>query len=512
MNNQLTVSTASSPPVLHPEPEPKTCRIVAPPLSTDATPVHGPRQRLAGLHISERRIVLMLGDLIMVSLALLAALWLRIPGISDLYAIPTRLFVLKLHWWLVLWGVWIPVSITADCYDLKRSSSARGAIYTATCALAASALYFIVPSISAPLTYSRLAWFIFALLAMIGVGGWRVIYVILLSQSTFSRLVLIVGAGYSGCVMAKAVDALAEATGVELVGFVDDNPVLQGQEIAGKKVLGTSKDLVSLAKQAGVSEVIVAITDPHRIGPDLLASLVDCWKQGVSVIPMSLYFEELTGSVPVEHIGQNLFALVDHQNQGLLRVWSAVRRVIDIGIGLVGLLFLAPLIPIIALSIWLDCPGPVFYRQDRIGQGGRTFRLFKFRSMIPNAEKNGVQWAQTNDDRVTRVGRFLRKARIDELPQFWNLLVGDMSLIGPRPERPEFVQQLDGLLPYYAIRHSIKPGITGWAQVRYQYGNSVDDSLNKLQYDLYYVKHRGPAMDALIALHTLRIMALMKGT
>lgn len=511
MNNQLTMPTTSSPSVRHSEQE-VAPPVAPPPYSTGAMSPRSSRQRLAGLHISERRIVLMLGDLIMMSLALLAALWLRIPGLSDLYAIPSRLFVLKLHWWLVLWGVWIPVSIIADCYDLKRSASARGAVQTATCALAASALYFVVPSISAPLTSSRLAWFIFAVLAMLGVGGWRVAYAILGSQSTFTRSVLIVGAGYAGSVMAKTLNAMTEATGVVLVGFVDDNPALQGLEMFGKKVLGTSRDLESLVRRLEVDEVIVAVTDPHRIGPDLLAALVDCWKQGVSVIPMSLYYEEFTGSVPVEHIGQNLFALVDHQNQVLLRVWGAVRRLIDLVVGLVGLLILAPLTPVIALAIWLDCPGPIFYRQQRIGQGGRTFWLTKFRSMIPDAEKEGAQWAQKHDDRITRVGRILRKARIDELPQFWNLLVGDMSLIGPRPERPEFVQQLDTLLPYYAIRHSIKPGITGWAQVRYQYGSSVDDSLNKLQYDLYYVKHRGPALDALIALHTLRIMALMKGT
>ena len=308
-------------------------RLIAPPLSAGATSARGSRQRLAGLHISERRIVLMLGDMIMISLALLAALWLRIPGISELYAIPTRLFVLKLHWWLVLWAVWIPVSITADCYDLKRSSSVRGAIHTATCALAACALYFVVPSISAPLTSSRLAWFIFALFAVTGAGAWRVVYALLLSQSTFSRLVLIVGAGCSGAALAKAVDTMAAATGVELVGFVDDNPALQDQEIAGKKVLGTSRELVSLAKRSEVSEVIVAITDPHRIGADLLAALVDCWKQGISVIPMSLYFEELTARSCGAYRAEPLCA-GGPPEPGFAPRMERCRRVIDIVVGL----------------------------------------------------------------------------------------------------------------------------------------------------------------------------------
>ena len=514
MANELTLSTpVSSPPAMHVDAGQVTNQKACSALPSEL-PLRLPKFkfRLAGLHISERRIMLMLGDLIMMSLALLAALWLRIPGVSDLYASWPRLFVIKLQWWLVLWGVWIPASITGDCYDLKRASSARGAIHAATCALVVSAIYFIIPAISAPLTSSRLSWFVFTLLAIIGVGLWRVAYATLLSQPTLTRRVLIVGAGYSGCALAETIEAMAGASGVDVVGLVDDDPALHGQEIAGKKVLSGSEQLVSLAKQLDVDEIVVSITDPHRIGPTLLDALVRCWEQGVSIIPMSLYFEEITGSIPVEHIGQNLFALVNHQNKVMLRVWNVIRRLLDILAGVVGLLALAPLLPLIALAIWVDCPGKIFYRQKRIGQGGRTFWLAKFRSMIPDAEKNGVQWAQVNDDRVTRVGRFLRKTRIDELPQFWNILKGDMSLIGPRPERPEFVQQLDGLLPYYAIRHSIKPGITGWAQVCYRYGNSVDDSLAKLQYDLYYVQHRGPALDALIFLNTLRVIALMKGT
>jgi exopolysaccharide biosynthesis polyprenyl glycosylphosphotransferase len=514
MANPTMAPTAPPAPssALAPEPKSAIGRDRSPTPLAEGAFARRSRQRLAGLQLSERRILLMLGDLGMMSLALLAALWLRLPGLSEAYGTSARLFVLKLHWWLVLWGVWMLVSITADCYDLQRASSGRGAIQAAACALATSALYFVVPFLSAPLTSSRLTWFLFALLATLGVVAWRVGYATLGSQPTFTRRALIVGAGCSGCALAETIRRIAGASGVELVGFVDDNPALQEQEIAGRPVLGTSQDLEALAEQLEVDQIVVAIADPHRIGPDLQQALVRCWKRGLSTLPMSLCFEDLTGSIPVEHIGQNLFALVDQQDKALRRAWCAVRRVVDVVAGAVGLLVLAPLVPLIGLAIWLDGPGPIFYRQQRVGRGGRTFWLTKFRSMVPDAESQGAQWARAHDERVTRVGRFLRKTRLDELPQLWNVLVGDMSLIGPRPERPEFVQQLESQLPYYAIRHAIKPGLTGWAQVRYRYGNSVEDARIKLQYDLHYVKCRGPVLDLLILLHTLRVVLRMQGT
>ena len=178
----------------------------------------------------------------------------------------------------------------------------------------------------------------------------------------------------------------------------------------------------------------------------------------------------------------------------------------------IGLLILAPFLPFIALAIRLDSRGPIFYQQVRVGLGGRSFIVHKFRSMIPDAERDGAQWSQESDPRVTRVGRWLRKTRLDETPQLWNLLNGTMSLIGPRPERPEFVDDLAQLLPYYRIRHSIKPGITGWAQVCYRYDNSVDDAKRKLEYDLYYIKRRGPVLDILIFLRTIRVVLQMQGT
>lgn len=470
------------------------------------------KTRWWALQVSERRILLMLGDLLAISCALGIAVWVRIPGFSESYDSWQPFFIDQLRWWLLLWILWLPASLIAGCYDLRIAASVpTSAVYTAACALVVAVLYLLVPWMSAPLTWSRLAWFIFAGLSMASVALWRVIYAILLARETFTRRALVVGASEAGAALAKAVDEAGKASGIELVGFLDDHAIW-GQKLEGRPVVAGSEQLLSIASLRDVDEIVVAVGAGGEISPELFQALVRCWEYGLSIVSMPMFYEEVAGAIPLDHVGRDMFVLVDHHRGLELRIWDLVRRVGDIIVALVGLVLMGLLLPLLALAIHLDDPGPVFYTQERVGRGGRRFRLSKFRSMVQNAEQAGAVWAQENDPRVTRVGRFIRRTRIDELPQLWNVLKGEMTLIGPRPERPEFVQELDELLPYYAIRHSIKPGITGWAQVRYHYGNCVDDARMKLQYDLYYVKRRGPVLDALIALTTLRVMVTMRGT
>lgn len=455
--------------------------------------------------------VLLAGDLAMLSLALLVALSLR-------FSVGTgggRLTLggIQVVWWPVLWALWFPVATIMGCYGLRRAADpTTSAMYTAGCAGVVSLIYLVIPVVSAPLTRSRLAWFIFAALAVLSVGAWRVAYANLFWQPAFTRRVLVVGAGDSGRALARAIDALGDVGGIQLLGLVDDNPDLWEQDIAGRKVLGPTDQLLGLTDELGIDDVVVAISDSSRIGQPLLDALVRCLERGAKVVPMPLFYEEVTGAVPVEHIGPNLFALADQQNPTLQTVWGVVRRLLDVTVAAVGLLILALLFPLLALAIWLDSRGSILYRQQRVGRAGQLFWLTKLRSMIPGAEPDGAVWAEEHDERVTRVGRFLRRTRLDELPQLWNVLVGTMTFVGPRPERPEFVQRLDQVLPYYALRHSVRPGMTGWAQVRQGYGSSVDDALTKLEYDLYYLKHRGPVLDAKILLHTLRVILQMRGT
>ena len=472
-----------------------------------------PRTRRWALHFSERRLLLLAGDLLLVGLALMGALWLCFSTLRSGFQSPYRLVSVKFYWWLVLWAIWLPISVVGMCYDLAQSASlVRGPGVAALCAGVVAGIYLVVPVISAPLTHSRLAWFAFALLSVVGIGAWRACYARFLARPSSARRLLVVGAGYSGRMLTRSLERLGQSASVQFVGYLDDDPALLHQDVAGHQVLATTGALEEVVDRERIDDVVVAITDPRRIPQALLDALLRCWTQGVSVSPMPLFFEETIGAVPVEHLGHNLFALVTSDHVFPHRLWDRARRLIDVVGAVVGLVALAILTPLIAAAIYLDCPGPIFYRQSRVGRGGRPFCITKYRSMIPNAEGNGAVWARRDDDRITRVGRILRRTRLDELPQFWSVLCGDMALIGPRPERPEFVAQLDATLPFYALRHAVRPGLTGWAQVRYPYGNTVQDALEKLQYDLYYVKHRSPVLDALILLHTLRVVLHMQGT
>ncbi len=462
------------------------------------------------LHISERRLLLLAGDLLAMGLALFLALWLR-PETLMVDG-PLSLRNMYLPWWLVLWLLWTPIAIAANCYDLKMAShAARSAVHVMGSAALVSAIYLVVPIVSAPLSRSRLTWFLFALLAVALTSLWRLAYARLLRQPTFVRHALAVGAGRCGRELAAALKSLGGEAGVQFVGYVDDDPALAQGEFEGAQVLGQGDDLAALVAKHHVEDVVLAITDWHDIRPGLMDALVRCWEQGAAIIPMPLYYEDVLGAIPVRHLGQNLFALATPHSYTLHRLWFSARRALDLLAGLIGLGVLLALLPLLALAMTLDCRGPLLYRQQRVGRGGELFWLWKLRSMIPNAEAHGAQWATQGDPRITRVGRWLRRTRLDELPQAWNLLTGTMTLIGPRPERPEFVRRLDELVPYYAVRHAIKPGITGWAQVRYHYGSSVDDALIKLQYDLYYVKNRGPVLDLLILLATVRVVLRLEG-
>ena len=220
---------------------------------------------------------------------------------------------------------------------------------------------------------------------------------------------------------------------------------------------------------------------------------MSCYEQGVSIVAMPVLYEQITGRVPIEHVGSHLWTLVlplEKRTFGF-GLYLLVRRLLDMVFALVGLLLFAPCLPVLAIAIKLTSRGPVFYRQVRLGRGGRPFVLVKLRTMKRNAEsENGAQWAQKIDKRVTLVGGFLRKTRLDEAPQLLNVLRGEMSLVGPRPERPEFVERLEREIPFYRTRLAVDPGLTGWAQVRYRYGATTADALRKLQYDLYYIRHQ----------------------
>lgn len=470
-----------------------------------------------GLRTSERRLLLLTLDLAILVGALVLSIIARADWLKDQGA-----FFALWRWWVTLAVVWWLMAHLLECYDLARAASAPHSIISVAIAAALTvALYQWIPVITPPLASRKLV-LIFGLLAVSGLALWRGAYAVLFVQPNFFRRALVLGAGTSGQDLVAALARVSptsaanplRGTGYQIAGFVDDDTAKQAAgQVAGVPVLGATPDLLRLVRELDVDEVVLAITHRHTMSSAAFEAVLACREAGVHVTTMPALYERLLGRVPVIHIGRNLQAVlpIDEAN-AIDRLYWLFKRLTDMLLGVVGLAVVALLIPLVALANRLFCRGPLFYRQERVGRGGRHFTVIKFRTMRPDAEQNtGAVWAQAGDARVTPVGRWLRKTRLDELPQMLNVLRGEMSLIGPRPERPEFVADLARQIPFYRARHATKPGLTGWAQVRYGYGNSVEDARVKLEYDLYYVRHASFYLDALILLKTVGVVLRLQG-
>ncbi|MBI3998908.1 MAG: sugar transferase [Armatimonadetes bacterium] len=460
-----------------------------------------PRRTALSLRLSERKVLLFVGDLAAITAALLVVLAWR-------FRLPLEWETLIRHplWFGLLAGLWSVTAPILDTYDLRRASRvSTGVAVGIGAAAAVSGIYLLIPYITPPLHTSRLTALSFVVLMLGLVAAVRAGYAGLLVQPTFRHRVIVVGAGWAGRTLLEAIRTRA-ATEYDFVGFVDDDPARQGAPIDGLSVIGTSDHLRRLVEAHAVSEVILAVTHRETLSAGLVAALIDCRERGVHITDMQGVYERLTGRVPVEHVGSNLHVVMPVDGDPTRVYPVLIKRAIDIVIGLCGCLVTLVLLPFIALAIRLEGPGPILYRQVRVGRGGRPFVLLKFRTMVPHAEPDGPQWAAEDDARVTRVGAVLRRLHLDELPQAVNLLRGEMAFIGPRPERPEFVATLERHIPFYRARHAVRPGVTGWAQVNYPYARSLEDALIKLQYDLYYIKHCSLFLDASIVVKTLRLV------
>ena len=295
----------------------------------------------------------------------------------------------------------------------------------------------------------------------------------------------------------------------QVIGYISAQPSRHYIPLQQVLPMAPEDSLMSIVERHAIDQIVVGVRD-RRGGGFPVQQLLECRMKGVKVIELPSFFEREYRQVLLESLNPSWMVLGDGFRQGYFG--NAAKRLFDVTVSAVLLLVTLPIILVAALCIYLESGLPVLYRQERVGQGGRTFTLYKLRSMKPDAESEGApHWAKPNDDRITRVGRFIRKYRIDELPQIFNVLNGEMSFVGPRPERPFFVDQLTKQIPFYALRHSTKPGITGWAQVRYQYGASIDDAIEKLQYDLYYVKNHGLFLDLMILISTVEVVLWGRG-
>ena len=320
------------------------------------------------------------------------------------------------------------------------------------------------------------------------------------------RRILVFGVGAKALAVRKALNK-ADPTAL-IVGFFP-SPTEEELKVPADLVLARDRSLTETARQLKVDEIVVAVTE-RRGGVLPLRELLDCKLAGVRVLDLASHFEQTLGQIRLDSLYAGWLIFGDGFRQGFWRTF--VKRLFDLFCAVTLLVLAAPIMLLTAIAIVVESGMPIFYRQERVGLNGRLFNVIKFRSMRTDAEKDGKpRWATAGDARVTRVGRIIRKLRIDELPQLISVLNGDMSLVGPRPERPFFVDQLTREIPFYAVRHSVKPGVTGWAQVRYHYGASVEDSAEKLQYDLYYVKNHTLFLDVLVLFETIGVVLTAKG-
>jgi exopolysaccharide biosynthesis polyprenyl glycosylphosphotransferase len=464
------------------------------------------------LTAKDRKLLLFAVDVLLINVALLAAVTLwngYIPTLDSLLA--------HVKWFITLTVLWMVLGTVLDVYNLARAASTTRILASVGIAAFLSALLnLMIPWLSPPVVQRSYA-FGFVALTTATLTGWRIFYARVLGTTAFRQLGIVVG----GDVPAAALKQMLQQTGkgddanpfrgagYEFVGRVVDKAHQEAND--DLPVLGEVHNLVRLARQYGVDEIILNLEEGRGFPLEAQEVLLDCRELGLRVSSLVDVYERLTGRLPVDYARYDSQLLLSPPDTPAFRLYQAGKRLVDVLIGSVGLLVLGLLIPFVALANALTSSGPLFYRQERLGKGGRPFTVIKFRSMVRDAERYGAVWAGKKDPRITPAGRFMRKVRLDEVPQFLNVLRGEMSFVGPRPERPHFVGQLSRAFPLYRARHAVKPGITGWAQVHHEYGDSTEDARIKLELDLYYVKHASFYLDLLTVLHTVRVIVGFKG-
>lgn len=414
----------------------------------------------------------------------------------------------------MLWGVLAILSwnIAINITQAQNQMSLANRLRSPLCLLGALTLTLVswvgltYPIIVSGIVYSKALLFFTAVIVPVLVI-WRVALASAINHPRFRRQAVIVGANAAGAVIAEELQRVKNAS-INVVGYISETPTQQSP-YPNLPILGDSSALCLLAQQGVIDMIIMAID--YKVNTELFQQAIEAVQLGVSLVPMPVAYERVSGKIPVEYVGDQWFLALPLEVV-VSPIYLCWHRVIDFVFGLVGTLLLLLILPFIALAIALDSRGPIFYKQERLGYQGKKFSIYKFRSMYSNAEREGTAtWAKEADKRVTQVGRILRATHLDELPQVFNILQGEMSLIGPRPEREAFVTELEKTIPFYRCRLTVKPGLTGWAQVKYRYGNSRDDALVKLQYDLFYIKYRSFTLDIAIMLGTILEVIFCRG-
>jgi exopolysaccharide biosynthesis polyprenyl glycosylphosphotransferase len=369
--------------------------------------------------------------------------------------------------------------------------------------------YLLTPVLSPFLPEDRIQIFYFYIALIVSVLIWRLIYINLIESPRFYKRVLLVGEVSNIDDLIQELDT--SDPNYKIVGFINSESATSESIKTTNLVEFDVKDFLDIIEKESISEVLVATINAEAITHEVYHNLMLLLERGFKIRDYSQVYEELLLKVPIQFVGKDFYKYFPFSRSNENKLYMFFQRTSDIILAVIGLLIGIVLLPLILLGNLIANKGPLFYTQERIGLNSVPFRIIKLRTMIVNAEADGAKWAVKNDRRITTFGKFLRRTRLDEVPQFYNVLRGEMSIIGPRPERPFFVKELSQIIPFYETRHIIKPGLTGWAQVNTRYGASVDDSLTKLQYDLYYIKHRSIFLDLSIAIKTLSTILYYRG-
>ncbi len=446
----------------------------------------------------ERRLIMILGDLLGGYLALLAALYFWAQRDQWLHFSWDFLRERPPLWYWFLPVLWI--LLINELYDVQRASDWREILRGILIGAAAGAgFYLIIFFVSEPDSLPRRGVAVFILFTVALTFLWRLVYIKVFTRPQFMRRVMVVGAGKAGGTLCSVVSGIKPPP-FHVIGLIDDNPAKIGTQIECFPVLGASDQLEALSCEYGITDIIVAISGEMR--PEMFRALVNAQEKGIAIRSMQSIYEELLGRVPIFLLQSDwiLRSFVDQAQAG--GMYDVLKRLIDIIGGLIGTLLLLALSPLVAVLIFIETGWPVIFTQKRLGMHGDEYWTIKFRTMVKHHSEQKAQVTTSHDRRITRVGGILRKSHLDEMPQFLNVLRGEMSLVGPRPEQSELVGKLQANIPFYRARLLVKPGITGWAQVNFGYAATVEDTAVKLEYDLYYIKHRSLLLDFAIILRT----------
>lgn len=459
----------------------------------------------SGIHfnISERKILLRIFDV----LSILFTLYFVSNSFDFDYFTIT-----KENWtWVLVLVLYVSIFATVfELYDLQKSSRidkiASGIVFTVSTTVL---FYLLTPFYTPVLPDNRLQILFFYFSILFALFLWRFAYITFIVSPRFYKKVLIIGE-------TSNIETIVEAfkssdPNYKIVGFVNcERDKLSSVKFNAIKEYAP-RHIIDVIKKENLSEIVVASYSSENITSEIYYTLIKLLEEGFPINEYTQVYEDLTQRIPVQFVGKDFYKYFPFSRNNQNKLYLFFHRLFDIIISFIGVLIGGVLIPFVLLGNFIGNRGPLFYSQERVGKNGRLFKIIKFRTMIKDAEQSGIAWAKKGDVRVTPFGKFLRHSRFDEIPQFINILKGEMSLIGPRPERPFFVRELSKMLPFYETRHIVKPGLTGWAQVKTRYAASIDDSLLKLQYDLYYIKHRGFFLDMNILIKTLSTVIFFRG-